>query len=168
MNENFHLTLWLCLNVLIMASIILIIGVFSSSDFDYFNFGYNEKLWIIGMKVDTFGKYCIILLGIFLLRLSEVMIVDVFVPIVNFSIYRPDKLEIKRFTKRQLIFFNTAFYFLSALRVVLLIFFSISQIDIALFTVISSTVIKFVFSLFLLSKKKFIESDDEREFSLLP
>jgi hypothetical protein len=71
---------------------------------------------------------------------SKVAVDNVAMPILNFSIYNPDKKTIFDLSKNELILFGNSIYLVTNLRRLLLTLISISQIDLALWSIISSQI----------------------------
>jgi hypothetical protein len=59
-------------------------------------------------------------------------------PVLGFSIYNPDKKIITEFTKNELQFYANSMYLMSSLRYVCELIVTISQLDLAIFSVLAS------------------------------
>lgn len=104
----------------------------------YFRFGWNNDLVLISIPINTPYRYFATLAFIAIIKIVNVFIMEVAHPILNFNIYNPDKKYIKEFTKNELQFLGNSMYFIDGFKNILTIMVSITQIDIALFGMISS------------------------------
>ena len=102
-----------------------------------------------------------LLLVIAIVKISDVLIQEIGSPIIGFNIYNPDKKIIKEFTKNELQFYGNSMYLINAIKAVLLIMVSISQIDIALWGVFVSETASIFTIRMLLNEKKFLKEGDE-------
>jgi hypothetical protein len=74
------------------------------------------------------------------------------------NVYNPDKKEITEFSKLQLYFYANSMFLINNIRYIFTILISITQIDIALFSVLVEQVIVIFTIKMLLNEKKFINS----------
>ena len=116
---------------------------------------------IISVVVNDYTKYCFLLLVIAIVKISDVLIQEIGSPIIGFNIYNPDKKVIKEFTKNELQIYGNSMYLINAIKAVLLIMVSISQIDIALWGVFVSETASIFTIRMLLNEKKFLKEGDE-------
>jgi hypothetical protein len=137
MNVRQKLLLCLSLNVFILSTSFVYIFFFGGPS-TYRQFGYNENLIFLSIKIDTFDKYAFLLFFITMINASKVAVDNIATPILNFSIYNPDKKTILDISKYELIFFGNSIYLLTNLRRLLLTLVSISQIDLAIWSILSS------------------------------
>lgn len=92
----------------------------------------------MSIRIDTPAKYTGLLALIAVINWSKVIVDNVAMPILNFTIYNPDKKHITELSKYELHMFGNAMYMIVNLRRLLLTIVTISQIDIALWSIISS------------------------------
>ena len=74
---------------------------------------------------------------------------------MEFSIYNPDKKIITEFTKCELAFFANSMFIITHTRNVFDIMITVTQIDIALYSVISTGCASIIATWFLISEKEF-------------
>ena len=74
------------------------------------------------------------------LNISEIFLNDVAYPIINFSTYNPYKTEIHDFTEGQLTFYSNIIYLVQGFKRLLQIATTVSQIDLAFLTLLSSQI----------------------------
>jgi len=72
------------------------------------------------------------------------------------NVYNPDKKEITEFSKSQLYFYANAMFLINNIRYIFTILISVTQIDIALFSVLVEQVIVIITIKMLLNEKKFL------------
>lgn len=146
----------LCLvgNVVLLLSVITI-NVVLNDESKYFRFGPNEDLVIISSKINTTGRYVALLIVISLMNVVTVVVEEMGMPVLGFNVYNPDKKHITEFTKNELNFLANAMYFTSGLRNALMVMVTVSQVDIAMFSVIVKEITSIVTVRMLLNEKIF-------------
>ena len=121
---------------------------------------------IISLHVDTSAKYYTLLALVALVNVSRVLVEEFGMPVLGFSVYNPDKKEIKDFTKNELQFLANSMFFTSGLRGLFMTMISISQFDIALFMLVTAEFTSFFTIRALLNEKTFsvssLSSDSEK------
>jgi len=147
-------------NVAVLVFVITLIFVFAASD-PYWQFGPNPELILIAVPIDTLGKYVVALAVIALIECTRVVVEDIGMPLLGFNIYNPDKKVITEFSKTELQFYGSAMFLTSALRGVFLVMMTISQIDIAVWTVLMSQMATMGSIYVLLRAKRFVPQDEE-------
>jgi hypothetical protein len=133
--------------------IIVVVSIFSTGD--YWKVGFNKNLLVISVRIDTFPKYLLLLVFIAVLEIARVTIEEIASPVLGFNVYNPDKKHITGFSRSQLAFLANAMFLTSNLRSVFLILLQVSQIDIAVWTVIMGQIASIVVIHFLLKEKTF-------------
>ncbi len=142
-------------NFILLIIFIFILDYFGSTTKGYWNYGPNQHLMVISVPINDWNRYWGLLTIISLFRISEVIIGEIAHPILDFSIYNPDKTEIHDFTKNQLQFYANSMYLVDSIRRAFTIMITISQLDIALFGAIVGEVASFFTIRFLLNQKTF-------------
>lgn len=160
MTPNKKVALCLLGNTLLLGIVTTTMFVFSS-DSTYFRWGPHDDFIVISVVINTYTKYYILLLLIAFLKITKVLIEEIGMPVLSFSIYNPDKKVIKEFTKNQLQFYGNAMYFVSSVRAVFEIMVTITQIDIALISVIFSELASVFTIRMLLNEKEFVKDDSD-------
>jgi hypothetical protein len=82
-------------------------------------------------------------------------------PILGFNVYNPDKKNIPDFSKNELQLLANSMYMISSIRAILMVVVSVTQIDIALWTVLSSEITSFFTIRMLLNEKTFNADPNE-------
>jgi hypothetical protein len=103
-------------------------------------------------------KYYSLLTLIFVNDIIRVIIQEFGDPILYMTVYNPDKKEIADFSKAQLYFYANTMFLINNIRRIFTLLISITQIDIALFSVVIEQVVVIVTIKMLLDEKKFINS----------
>ncbi len=154
--------IWYCLamNVAILMAVFVIVFVFKDPNSKYFRFGPNEDLFLISVKIDTWSKYFVAVFTIGIIRIGEVIVNEIGSPILGFNVYNPDKKHITAFTRIELNFLANGTYFINGLRGVFMVVISISQVDIALISVIVSEITS-IWTVRLLLNEKTFEYDQK-------
>jgi len=100
----------------------------------YFRFGPSHDFILISVHIDTWTKYIIALVFIAIVDIIRVISEEIGMPIINFNIYNPDKKIITEFTKFELQLYGNSMYALTSIRGVFITLISITQFDIALWS----------------------------------
>ena len=167
MNVNTKLKLSVITNFCLLILMILIITIFNTHKSKYLTFGPNNHLILIGVQINTLSRYIVLLLFISFLKSTKCVIDEVAHPIIGFNIYNPDKKVIKDFGKLELQIYGNSMYFIDNVRKVFMIMLSISQIDIALFSVLVSEITSIFTIRMLLNEKKFVKDSPSLNVELL-
>ncbi len=125
----------------------------------YFRIGPNADLIIISVQIDTRLKYACLLLFLAILNISEVIIQEIGMPVLGFNIYNPDKKVITEFGKLELQIYGNLMFTISGIRRVLMMVVSISQVDVALWCVMTAELTAIFTIRLLLNEKAFTSSN---------
>lgn len=128
----------------------------------YWRVGPHADLVIISVKIDTWQKYGLLLGLIAIVESSRIVVEEIGMPVLGFSIYNPDKKVVTEFSKNELQFFANAMFFISAIRGVLQMMVQISQLDVAIWGVIISQCASVVTIRHLLNQKTFGNENDHQ------
>ena len=147
-------------NFAVLGFIIALIMAFDDSNSKYWRFGPFPDLIIISVNIDTWLKYWLLVGIVGILKITQCFIAEIAHPIIGFRIYNPDLHVIKDFTKVELQIYGNAMYMIDAIRSVLMIIMSITQIDIALWGVLFSEGASIFTIRMLLNEKSFEKQVD--------
>jgi hypothetical protein len=121
-------------NAITVLLVVLPICLLSESG-NYFRFGPSDDFILINIKIDSSAKYFSVLTFIAMINIIKVISEEIGAPILGFNIYNPDKSIITDFTKCELQVYGNTMFMLSGLRN---IFITITQFDIALWSLLVS------------------------------
>jgi hypothetical protein len=144
----------LCLNVFLLCFIATCIITFAS-DSKYFRIGPNEDFVLISVKIDTYNRYVFLLFLIACNNCIKVLISELGEPVLVFNVYNPDKKIITEFTKCQLLFYANSMFFIGNTRRVFEVMITITQIDIAIFSIVVEQLVSICTVCFLVNEKIF-------------
>ena len=161
MDPKNKVTLCLAGNLALLGTVITTMCVFAG-DSKYFRWGPHDDFVVISVTIDTMVRYYILLIMIAFIKITKVMIEEIGMPVLSFSIYNPDKKVITEFTKNELQFFGNAMYLVSSIRTVFEIMVTITQIDIALISVIFTELASLFTIRMLLNEKEFTKGQDKK------
>ena len=153
-------------NILLFVVIVTIITHFQQES-KYFRFGPSDDFIVISVNINTKKRYLILLFIISLVKIIKVVVEEIGMPVVGFNIYNPDKKVITEFTKNELQFFGNMMFLTSSLRYIFEVMITITQIDIAIYSVIISEITTIFTIRMLLNEKRFIKNKDEYMLELL-
>lgn len=130
-------TVQLCLfaNIVLLTLIGVLMVVFDSNS-RYFRLGPHPDFVLVSVRIDTNMRYTVLLVITAIINTIKVIVEDIATPILTFSIYNPDKKVITEFTKQELRFYSTTSFLVNNLRYIFEVMITISQIDIAVFSVL--------------------------------
>ena len=153
-----------CLAIYSILLFIILYIVFSyQTENDYFRWGVPSEseppLIVISVVIDDYYKYCGLLGFITIVRATKVLVTEVAEPILAFTIYNPDKKEIRDFTKNELQFYGNSLYLIDSLRYVFTIMITITQIDIAIYDALVGEFTTMLTIRMLLNEKVFITAE---------
>lgn len=167
MNQKTKMQLCIYYNSIVI--IIICINIINfSSNIRYFQFGPNNNLIIISIIINTYKKYIVLLFYITGITIGENISQIIALPIINFNIYNPDKHFIDEFSKNNLEFYGNCMCFITNIKHIFFIFIRISQIDIALFSLIISQLCNFIIIKLLLKEKDFSSREKDLPSKDLP
>jgi hypothetical protein len=152
----------LIFNAFLLCFISFFITYFAGKS-DYFRFGPNSTFIFISVPIDTYSRYAFLLTLIFFNNCIKVLIAELGEPILVFNVYNPDKKVITDFTKYQLLFYANSMFFISNTRRVFEVMINITQIDIALISIVNEQIVSTFTVSFLVSEKTF-----KKEHDLIP
>ncbi len=124
-------------NTITVLLVVLPICLLSESG-DYFRFGPSDDFILINIKIDTSAKYFSVLTSIAIINVIKVISEEIGAPILGFNIYNPDKNIITDFTKSELQVYGNTMFMLSGLRNIFITLITITQFDIALWSLLVS------------------------------
>ena len=144
------------------SCLVLFIGFYITNfaaESKYFRFGPSEDFIFISVQINTTQKYCSLLTLIFVNDIVRVIIQEFGDPVLYMNVYNPDKKEITEFSKAQLYFYANSMFLINNIRYIFTILISVTQIDIALFSVLVEQVIVIITIKMLLDEKKFTHKE---------
>ena len=149
----------LFLNVFLVIFISSFISIFAS-DSKYFRYGPNDDFLLISVKINTLQRYGFLLFLITCNNCIKVLIAEIGEPVLVFNVYNPDKKIITEFTKFQLLFYTNSMFFIGNTRRIFELMISITQIDIAIFSILVEQFVSLFTVYFLVNEKSFIKEKD--------
>jgi hypothetical protein len=158
--------LCLIVNFITMLLVLIIVSIFRSEKSTYFKFGPSKDLIVISVEIDTWKKWILLNIFIWLVKGCDVMVNEIGSPILGFRVYNPDKKIIDDFTKNQLNFLANSMWFVNGFRTVLMAVITITQVDIAFSGMIISEIVSIFTVRHLLNCKTFVKksnTNDEKE-----
>lgn len=152
--------LCLVLNGLLLATVGILIFLYDSKS-KYFRFGPQEDLVVISVKIDTYQKYFILLGLITIINIVKVLVEDIATPILTFNIYNPNANIIDGdFTRTELRILASLSFLVNNLRYIFEIMLTITQIDIAIYSVFIEQLTG-IYTINNLLKSKMFSKEDE-------
>ena len=155
MGQRAAVRLSLLLNISVLLIVIILTVYFRDAESRYFRFGPSTDLHVVSVVVDTWGKYVGVLGILTIIGISDVIISEIAVPILGFTVYNPDKLTINEFSKCELQVLANAMFMTSNIRSVFMLIVSVTQVDLALFSVLVTESTSIFTIRWLLNKKQF-------------
>ena len=159
MNKKFILKATIIINMFLFFICIYSFFAFNNNS-KYFSCGWSNKFNFVSITIDTPIKYfslCSFIIGF---NVCEVFLNELANPLIVFSTYNPYKKIIVDFSRTELELYSNIIFFIQIFKAVLKIAVTISQMDIAIISLISSQGAAFVVIKMLLNEKSF--NDTER------
>lgn len=129
----------------------------------YVQFGPNDSMTVISVKIDTWQKYYLLLMFTVVINVVKVISEEIGMPILQFNIYNPHHVHIVDFGKCELQVLANIMYFISTIHSVFMTMMMISQLDVALFGVIVKELTSVATIRILLNEKTFGVANVENE-----
>ena len=143
MNSKKKVEICLILNVILLTIITSLIGIYSCES-KYFRFGPHEDFILISVKINNMVNYVGLLIIIGFMNCIKVLVAELGEPVLVFNVYNPDKKIIDDFSKFQLLLYANTMFFVSNTRRVFEVMITITQIDIAIFSVIVEQIVSII------------------------
>lgn len=144
----------LCLNVLLLAVVLSAVLLFAT-DSAYFRAGPSPDFVLISVAIDTPRRYTALLAIIALMNCIKVCVAELGEPVLVFNVYNPDKTVITEFSRWQLLFYANAMFLVSNTRRVFEVMVTVTQFDIALFSILVEQLASMGTVWFLVREKRF-------------
>lgn len=157
-NPNKKLRYCIYTNFLLLIFMATPIILLNDNTSKYFRWGWNDDLILISIPINTQKRYLYTILFISIMRISHVIIGEIAHPIIGFNIYNPDKKEITEFSKIELQMYGNLMYLIEGFKNILTVMLSVTQIDIALISMLVSEITSIYTINMLLNEKTFVKS----------
>ena len=148
----------LCLgmNVVLLATLVFTVTTLAS-DHAYFRAGPHPDFTLVGVVVDTPARYAGLLALIGVTNCIKVVVAEMGEPVLVFNVYNPDKTLITDFTRTQLLWYANLMFFVSNTRRVFEVLVTVTQFDIAVFSVVVEQIVSIGTVYLLVREKRFGE-----------
>ena len=138
-----------------LLTIILTVIFSVGKENTYFRMGWSDDFVLVGVTINSFTNYISLLLLIAIMNAVKVIVSELGEPVLIFNVYNPDKKVVTDFTRNQLLIYANLFFFISNTRRVFDILITVTQIDIALFSIILEQLVSICTVCMLVKEKKF-------------
>ena len=144
----------LVLNVFLLSVILASVVAFGQKS-AYFRGGWADDFILVGVKIDTPSSYAMLLCLISVMNAIKVAVSELGEPVLIFNVYNPDKKVVTDFTQRQLLCYANLFFLISNTRRVFDVLITVTQIDIAVFSIVVEQCLSMCTVCFLVKEKRF-------------
>ena len=155
MDNKSKIKICIYINLLIITGIFISFFILNNNQSNYFRFGWADDFIFVSFVIDTSYKYFTLCGFIVFANISDVLTDDIANPILDFTVYNPDKKTITDFTKNELQIYSNIILLIHLIKKFIMLLITISQIDIALISLLSSYISGTLTINFLLNEKKF-------------
>ena len=159
MNKILLLKYCIYINLLIFLMFGSSFYIFHTYNTQYFRVGWSSSFIFVSIPIDTPLKYFLLCGFITLMNISEICMNDVATPLIQFSTYNPYKTHINDFSRVELELYSNTIYLIQNAKRFISIFTILSQIDIALISLISSQATAGFIIKYLLDQKHFTNNE---------
>jgi len=144
------------LNVLLLFIIIVVIASQDNTGDSYIRIGPNQSLRIMAFPIDTWGRWVLTVLTLALFEMTDAFISETAMNTVYNSIYNTSIEKITVFSSQtQLQSYAQLMYGVNALRYILMIKISVTQVDFAIINIFVSRLVALKTIHMYISKKVF-------------
>jgi len=151
---------------MVLLVLILLCAFLAAPDGGLLVFGPSSTLIVGRVVIDTWLRYWCLIALICLFRSLSVVINDIGMPNLGFSIYDPTRETVYGFGRMELQLLANGMFLVTSLSNVFSILVTVSRLDVALISVLVSELASAASIYYLLSKKKrFITAFDTQEAS---
>lgn len=155
----------LAVNVAALSFVLCLILIYHTET-AYFRFGPSDTLSVVSVKVNTVPRYAAVILVLLLLGVADVIVSEIGEPVLGFRIYNPfagsAQEPIVQFSRLELQLMGNAMYLVSHLRYVFAVVATVTQVDLALWTVFFKEGASVFTVWYLLRDKKFMTLTEYR------
>jgi hypothetical protein len=129
-----------------------------------FVFGPSPTLLVGRVVIDTWTRYCVLVILVCLFRSLSVVINDIGMPNLGFSIYDPTTEVVYGFERGELQLLANGMFMVTSLSNVFSVLVTVSRLDVAIISVLASELASAASIYYLLGKKKrFVKEFDTEE-----
>jgi hypothetical protein len=143
--------------------IIVVAVVFHEGAGTYLQFGPNQHLVLMGVRINTWIKWSLCLALICAVRGTQTIVGELGTTVLGFSVYNPQAKVITEFTKNELQFCANAMFTLGSIQGVMMSLVNVTQFDLALCSVMFSEFVSLFTIRKLLNGKTFTTKKSETE-----
>jgi hypothetical protein len=146
----------LVLNAALLAVVLTCIAALATDDdVPYFHVGPHPDFVLISVRIDTPRRYAALLTLIAGMNCVKVVVAELGEPVLVFNVYNPDKRIVTDFTRAQLLGYANAMFFVSNVRRVFEVMITVTQFDIALFSIVVEQLASMATVCYLVREKAF-------------
>jgi hypothetical protein len=153
----------LAVNVCALFFVVTLIFIYHTET-AYFRFGPSDTLSVVSVQVNSGARYAAVVLVLALLGVADVLVDEIGTPVLGFRIYNPfagtARDPIVQFSRLELQLMGNAMYLVSHLRYVFAVVATVTQVDLALWTVLFKEGTSVFTVYYLLHDKKFMTLAD--------
>ena len=150
-------------NILLTCSIIAIVFAMSNKNNGYMRIGPQPDLQVLNITINTWTKYILFQLCVLINQIIDLLANDIGSPIVNFTIFNPDKKVIVGYGRTEIQVYGNTMWLCNSLREVFGILILVSQVDMAILRVLYSETTSIFTIYYVLKDKQFIKEGDDYE-----
>ena len=159
MENKYILQVCTAINLFFLLFLVGCFFIFDDHTSNYFRIGWHKDFVFVSITIDNPLKYFLLIIFISILNITEIFLNDLAFPIINFSTYNPYKTEIHDFTRLELEMYSNVLYFIIGAKRLFQIATAVTQIDLAIITLLSSQVSIYFVIKYFLDKKRFISNN---------
>ena len=163
LNPRRKLRLCILGSFMVLMFVVFPIISLDNGESKYFRFGWHDDFILISVPINTKKRYILTNLFIMFAKIGEVFIGEIANPIVGFNIYNPDKKVITDFNKTELQIYGNLLYLIDNTRYIFMIMVSVTQIDVALISMLAGELTSIITIRLLLNEKEFKRKNEVRD-----
>jgi hypothetical protein len=159
MRQKSKVQISLAINITLLIFMLICAFIFAQKT-PYWRVGWSDTFILVSTKINTWWKYVGLLVLIAGVNICSVIVSELGGTVLSFTIYNPDKKYVLEFTKNELYMYTNLLFFTTSLRGIFGIILMVSQIDVALWQVITQEITSLFTSRILLNEKTYVTQEE--------
>ena len=139
----------------VLLLVVVPIFLLDNGESKYFRYGWHDDFVLVSVPINNKYRYIGAVFFVVITRVGEVFIGEITNPVIGFNIYNPDKKIITEFTKNELQFYGNILYAIDSTRYIFKVMVLVTQIDLALISMLAGEGVTVFTIRMLLNEKQF-------------
>jgi hypothetical protein len=155
MNKVCILQSCIFINIVLILVLCSSFFIFNNQESSYFTWGWSDTFTFVSISINTPLKYIILCFFIMFFNISEILLNDIGYPLIHFSTYNPYQKNIDDLSRKDLELYSNIIFFIQTFKKLSQVLITLSQMDIAVISLLSYQVSAYFAISYLLDNKEF-------------